>query len=336
MKHVHGGALGSVVLGCMLGPVYGHDAKALAAETTDAAGIVDALNGVFGKQTYGRAIHAKGIVLEGEFKPALSAKSLSKAAHLQGGNIPVTVRFSDFAGIPTVADTDGLATPRGMAIKFKLPDGIQTDIVAHSVNGFPSATAEDFRQLMVAIGSSGPGTPSPTPAENYMAYHPAAKAFFDNLPAPPVSFATVEYYGINSFKFVNANGDSRFGRYQLVPLAGTHFLAKADIAAAGHDYLSEELSKRVSTESVQFLIQVQLATAGDAIDNPSIAWRDSNSTIKLGTLTINRLVADSERAERALIFTPAAVTAGIVAADPMIAARNDAYVVSYGRRHASP
>ena len=34
------------------------------------AELVDALNGVFGKQTDNRAVHAKGIVLEGKFTPS--------------------------------------------------------------------------------------------------------------------------------------------------------------------------------------------------------------------------------------------------------------------------
>src|ERR1700754_4706728 len=38
--------------------------------------VVDALNGVFGKQTTGRAIHAKGIVLEGSFVASPAARSL--------------------------------------------------------------------------------------------------------------------------------------------------------------------------------------------------------------------------------------------------------------------
>jgi catalase len=37
--------------------------------------------------------------------------------------VPVVVRFSDFAGVPSIPDTDPRASPRGMAIKFKLPDG---------------------------------------------------------------------------------------------------------------------------------------------------------------------------------------------------------------------
>jgi catalase len=64
------------------------------------AGLVDALNGVFGKQTDNRAVHAKGVVLEGKFTPSPDAATLSKAPHLQGTAVPVTVRFSDFAGVP--------------------------------------------------------------------------------------------------------------------------------------------------------------------------------------------------------------------------------------------
>jgi len=38
--------------------------------------MVDALNGVFGKQTTNRAVHAKGIVLTGSFMPSGAAASL--------------------------------------------------------------------------------------------------------------------------------------------------------------------------------------------------------------------------------------------------------------------
>jgi hypothetical protein len=46
--------------------------------------IVDAMNALFGKHPGFRAAHAKGIVCEGEFAPAATAATLSKAPHLQG------------------------------------------------------------------------------------------------------------------------------------------------------------------------------------------------------------------------------------------------------------
>jgi catalase len=298
--------------------------------------LVDALNGVFGKQVHGRAIHAKGIVLEGSFTPSVAAASLSKAPHFHGAAVPVTVRFSNFAGIPKISDTDGLATPRGFAVKFHLANGADTDLVAHSFNGFPSATAEEFRQLMVAIGTSGPGTPSPTPAEAFMGTHPTAKYFFDHLTPPPESFATLPYYGVNSFRFTNAKNESKFGRYQIVPQAGAHFLSKDAFAGAGPNYLEEDIARRVAAGPVKFTLQVQLAAKGDQIENPAITWPDSRDTVTLGVITITSIAKNSEAEERQLMFTPSAITDGIATADPMIEARNGAYGVSYGRRHETP
>jgi catalase len=45
------------------------------------------------------------------------------------------------------------------------------------------------------------------------------------------------------------------------------------------------------------------------------------------------VVPDSEATERALMFLPALLPAGIEPADPMIQFRNKTYPVSYERRH---
>ncbi len=296
--------------------------------------LVDAMNQVFGKQTDNRAIHAKGIVLEGSFKPDRAAATLSKAAHLRGPRVPVLVRFSSFAGIPTIADVDALASPHGLAIKFELPGGVETDIVSHSFNGFPAATSDEFVHLLRALGSSGPGTPAPTPADRFLATHPIAKTFLTTQAPPPQSFATVHYYGVNSFKFTNAAGRSQFGRYQFVPAAGDHALTKQQIAGADKNYLEQEIGRRVSAAPLHFTLQVQLAEAADRIDDPSIAWPDTRPVVKLGEITVTRVVSDNTAAQHRLLFTPTALVDGIEAADPMIEMRNTSYGVSYGRRHA--
>src|ERR1700686_2476207 len=85
--------------------------------------IVDAFNGVFGVHPGARSNHAKGVILEGTFTPVASAASVSKAAHFQKQKtpVPVTVRFSDATGIPTIPDNDANASPHGIALKFSLP-----------------------------------------------------------------------------------------------------------------------------------------------------------------------------------------------------------------------
>src|SRR5262245_3065024 len=92
---------------------------------------VDALNSAFGKQTTQRSAHAKGIVLLGKFVPSAEAASVSKALHFKH-EVPVTVRFSANSGIPKIADADPRAAPRGLAIRFRLPDGSDTDLAVHT------------------------------------------------------------------------------------------------------------------------------------------------------------------------------------------------------------
>lgn len=294
--------------------------------------LVDAFNGVFGVHPGMRANHPKGMVLEGTFTPTASAASVSKAAHLQKKKtaVPVTVRFSAGSGQPSVPDTSQM--PRGMAVKFSLPDGSKTDLVVLSFNGFPVATAEEFRDFLLAVGASGPDAPKPTPIEQFLATHPAAKHFVESPKPQPVSYATLPYFGINAFKFTNANGHVTFGRYQLRPVAGEHFLTQEQLNTMDPDYLSAEIRERLRRGPAKFTLLLQVAEKGDKIDDPSIAWPDSRKQIKLGTISITKAVADSQAAEKKLLFMPGALVPGIEAADPMIAARSASYVVSLSRR----
>ena len=294
--------------------------------------LVDAFNGVFGVHPGMRANHPKGVVLEGTFTPTASAASVSKAAHLQKKKtpVPVTVRFSAGSGQPNVPDTN--AMPRGMAVKFSLPDGSKTDLVVLSFNGFPVATAEEFRDFLLAVAASGPDAPKPTAIEKFLEAHPAAKNFVESPKPQPVSYSTLPYFGINSFKFTNAKGATTFGRYQLRPVAGEHFLTQEQLATAGPDYLTTEIRERVRRGPAKFKLLVQVAEKGDKIDDPSIAWPDSRKQIELGTITITKAVADSQTAEKKLLFMPGALVPGIEAADPMIAARSASYIVSLSRR----
>ena len=295
--------------------------------------LVDALNLVFGKQTDNRAVHAKGIVLHGRFLPSNAAADLSRAPHFQKKAVPLTVRFSNFAGIPSVADNDGLANPRGLALKFKLPDGTDTDLVTHSFNGFPSPTADDFRQFLIALGTSGPAVPHPTPADTYLGAHPVAKTFLESQKPPPVSYGTLSYYGVNTFKFTNARDVSRYGRYRIIPQAGEQLLTAEQAKQAPPGYLADEIRQRTARAPVRFRMLVQLAAKGDKLEDPSIAWPETRKTVEVGVIEITSVSTDNDVEQRALMFLPASLPAGIEAADPMIAARSAAYPVSYARRH---
>lgn len=296
--------------------------------------IVNTLTKLSGGPHHGyRANHAKGIVVQGEFVPAKSAAGLSKAVHLQTKPSPVTVRFSNATGVPTIPDADGNAFPKGIAIRFQLADGAYTDIVSISTNGFPAAKPEDFLGLLNAIATSGSDAIKPTPVEQFLGSHPAALAFV-KMPKPaPVSFATQAFYGVNAFKFTNAKGQVQYGRYRIMPVNGAQFLSKEETAKAAPNYLVDELPARLSKAPSKFNITVQLAEKGDDVNDPTMVWPETRKQVELGTLTLNNVDANGVMFEKTTMFNPLTLVDGIEASeDPILLARPGAYAVSYSRR----
>ncbi len=115
--------------------------------------IVDTFYKIYGTHPGFRVNHAKGVVAEGSFVATPAASTLSRAALFDGSRIPVTVRFSNDGGFPTIPDgTRG--NPKGVAIKFRVPGGTDVDMVILGMKFFPVATGEQFRDLLVAISES--------------------------------------------------------------------------------------------------------------------------------------------------------------------------------------
>ncbi|HET7924967.1 MAG TPA: catalase, partial [Rhodanobacteraceae bacterium] len=178
--------------------------------------IVDAFNKIYGSHAGFRANHAKGVVVEGHFKASPESAKLSRAALFGGSTIPVTVRFSDGGGLPTVPDGSPGANPHGMAIKYHLPNGADTDMVIVSFKFFPVGTGEDFRDLLLAVSESGPDAPKPTKLDQFRASHPSVDKAGATV-ATPASFADENYFGIDAFVFVDKAGKRQAVRYQMIP-----------------------------------------------------------------------------------------------------------------------
>lgn len=280
-----------------------------------------------------RANHAKGIMATGSFTPAAEAKSVSVAPHLQSASTPVTVRFSNATGVPNIPDGSANASPHGIAIRFQLPGGSYTDIVSISVNAFPAATPEDFLGLLNAVAASGPNAAKPSPVEQFLGSHPAALKFVTTPKPAPVSFATQAFYGLNAFKFTNAKGETSYGRYRIMPLAGERALTDAEAAKAEPDYLMRDLPARLAKGEVKYRISVQLAEAGDEVNDPTVVWPESRKQLELGILSLSKPVADSQTLEKTIMFNPLILPDGIAASDdPILLARPTAYAISFGRR----
>lgn len=318
-------AVAAVSMGCAW-----FSASPLADEAPLSVQIVDALNKVWGAHPGFRANHAKGVVVEGSFKAAPGAAKLSRAKLFDGSVIPVTVRFSDSGGLPDIPDGSAPANPHGMAIKYHLPGG-DTDMVINSLKFFPVADGESFRDLLLAIAASPAGTAKPTPLDQFMAAHPQAPKALATV-ATPDSFAHEAYYGVDAFVFVDAGGKRQAVRYLMVPEKLVH-LKPADAAKKPADFLVDELPQRVAKKAVVFHLKAQLAAAGDQTKDPSLPWPAGRKVVELGTLTLDKPVADSPAAQKKLLFTPTNLTDGIELSDDTLPqVRASAYAVSFGRR----
>jgi catalase len=292
--------------------------------------IVDLANKVDGVHPGYRAFHAKGVVVEGTFKASSEAARLSRATLFNGTTIQVTARFSDGSGMPTVPDGSP-AMPRGIAIKYHLPGGADTDMVTNSFKFFPVGTGEDFRDLLQAIVASPADAPHPSKLEQFFGTHPNAPKAIGSLPIPD-SFADEEYHGIDAFIFVNKSGQRQAVRYVIAPEKMVH-ITPEEAAKLPANYLFDDLAKRLAQKPITFHLKAILAKPGDQTKDASQPWPDDRQLVDLGVLTITKIVPNSAQVEKKLLFLPTNLTPGIeLSDDPLPSVRAAAYGVSFGRR----
>jgi catalase len=299
--------------------------------------LLQTLDSIFGLHPGCRPAHAKGVMVTGTFTPAANAISLTRAPHIQRATTPVTVRFSDSSGFPTVADNDpNLASPRGFAIRFHLADHAHTDIVAHSTDGFPVRTGEEFLEFLRAVAVSGPDATKPTLLDAFLARHPAALAFLETPKPIPTSFARESFFGVNALRFTNSAGESRYGRFRMNPVEGNEYLDEERAATLDADFLFDELSDRLKREPVKFRIAVQLAESGDPVNDPTVHWPEDRLQQEFGEVILTEQAPSDDPEKRRIIFDPVPRVDGIDPSDdPLIEVRSAIYLMSGRRRRAA-
>jgi catalase len=299
--------------------------------TVDAKQAVDAISSYFGSHRGSRALHAKGTLLKGTFTASDEARSLTRAAHMQGDPVPVTARLSNGSGNPD--HPDYAPDPRGLAVKFYLPDGSRTDMVAVTTPRFVSRTPEGFVEMLAAQGS---GIAAAWKLPAVFARHPEMLRNFPALAPslrPPPSYGAVPYHGQHAFKWVDARGGERFVRYTWQPEASEAKISLREARARGRDYLSEELDRRLASGPIRFTLEVQLAASGDPTDDPSRAWPETRRRVRVGMLELTGHDNERETGGDVLVFDPTRVTDGIECSDdPVLLFRPKAYSESVARR----
>jgi catalase len=309
----------------------------LAPHRVSGASMVDSLQENTGKIYPGfRRAHTKGICVSGHFDSNGAGEAFSSAALFQTGSVPVIGRFNTGGSVPTGADADQIF--HGLGMRFSLRDGEQWRMALDQTPIFVVSNPSDFIALQVA-STPNPATKQPDPAtmKAFLSTHPETQQFLDYLAKTPMpsSFANGTYYSINAFRFTDANGVTRFVRWQFEPEQPFTALDKAKEAALPPNFLFDDLLQRIHDGPVKWRMILVLANPGDRTDNATIAWGPDHQRIDAGTLVFDKVATEEEGHCRDFNYDPLILPKGVAPSDdPLLPARSAAYSVSFNRRAA--
>src|SRR3954465_2230099 len=245
----------------------------------DPVQLVDAIGKAGGSYPGHRAAHAKGVVLSGRFTPSKDAKGLTRATHFAGEPVRTTVRLSNGGANPDSNDAD-VGDGRGMAVKFYLPDGTTTDIVALSLPVFFVRTPEEFLEFTLARAESF------EKVGEFIGSHPATLQAVQQIApvlVPPRSYATVVYNSIHAFRLIDSDGEGRWIRWRWLPDAGAEWLPEEERESMAPDFLQTEIFDRLP---VRFTLVARIAADDLPTDDPTAAWPEDVETVDMGSLEL--------------------------------------------------
>ncbi|MGI9019632.1 MAG: catalase family peroxidase [Solirubrobacterales bacterium] len=289
------------------------------------------INGRFGVHPRHRALHAKGVHCTATFTGSEEGARLSRAAHLSGERVPVSVRFSNGGGDPTVPDYD--PDVRGLAVSFHLPDGSRTDILSQTLDRFPFKDQEGFFD---SVRASKPSLSGLAHMPGLLARTPKAilalPGTMRGMASLPTSFAARSYKALHAFGMTNGEGETTWVRYTWRPTIPEANISRRDAKAAGRDYLFDELSERLSRGPVRMEMDLQIAAADDDPHDPSSVWPKDRERVIAGTLEVTAI---DDEADDGIVFDPMRLTEGLEASnDPALRFRPPVYDLSHARRTA--
>ncbi len=185
-----------------------------------------------------RVVHARGFVCYGEFEttgkigdePA-STYTRAKPFQEAGKKTPLAIRFSTVIG---GRDSSEVARdPRGFAVKFYTEDG-NWDLVGNNLPVFFIRDAIKFPDVIHSL-KPDPVTfhQEPNRIFDFMSQTPESMHMLTFLFSPrgiPASYREQEGFGVNTYKMVNADGDTVLVKYHWHPRQGVASLTEEEAA----------------------------------------------------------------------------------------------------------
>lgn len=265
-----------------------------------------------------RVVHARGSAAHGIFETYECASDITKAQFLngKGTKTPVFVRFSTVAGFKGSADT--VRDARGFATKFYTQEG-NYDLVGNNIPVFFIQDAIKFPDFVHAV--------KPEPNNEIPQAQSAHDTFWDFIAnnqesahmvmwhmsdrSIPRSYRMMEGFGVNTYRFINAEGKAHFVKFHWKPVLGVKSLVWDEaqiIAGKDPDFHRRDLWESIERGyfpewelGVQLIpVEDEFKFSFDILDATKI-WPEEEIPVRiLGKMTLNKNVdnffAETEQA----------------------------------------
>ena len=302
-----------------------------------------------------RIVHARGSAAHGFFEAYEPLTEFTKAAPFKeaGKVTPVFVRFSTVAGERGSKDT--ARDVRGFAVKFYTDEG-NWDLVGNNMPVFFIQDAIKFPDLVHAV--------KPEPHNQMPQAASAHDTFWDFVSlmpesthmlmwqmsdrAIPRSYATMQGFGVHTFRLVNDTGESSFVKFHWQPRYGTQSLVwdeAVKISGADPDYHRRDLWERIEAGAFpEWELGMQIFSEEQA-ENFSFDILDATKLIPeelvpvriVGRMVLDRNPDNFFAETEQVAFCTAHVVPGIdFSNDPLLAGRIHSYIDTQITRLGGP
>ncbi len=302
-----------------------------------------------------RVVHARGSGAHGYFECYESLADLTAASIFAeaGKRTPAFVRFSTVAG--ERGSTDTARDVRGFAVKFYTDEG-NWDLVGNNMPVFFIQDAIKFPDVVHAVKPE-PHNAMPQAASA----HDTFWDFVSLMPetthmlmwvmsdrAIPRSYRMIQGFGVHTFRFVNAEGESRFVKFHWSPALGTHSLAwdeAVKISGADPDFHRRDLWEAIEAGAYpEYELGIQVFDEAEAdrfsfdvLDATKIVPEELVPVQPIGRLVLNRNPDNFFAETEQVAFCTAHIVPGLdFTNDPLLAGRIHSYVDTQISRLGGP
>ncbi|MGY1488761.1 catalase HPII [Methylobacillus pratensis] len=302
-----------------------------------------------------RIVHARGVGAHGYFESYADHSALTKAGFLseKGKQTPVFVRFSTVQGPRGSADT--VRDVRGFALKFYTDEG-NFDLVGNNIPVFFIQDAIKFPDFVHAVKPE-PHNEIPTGATAHDTFwdfvslqpesaHAVIWAMSDR--AIPKSLRTMQGFGVHTFRFINAEGVSKFVKFIWTPKQGVLSLVWDEaqkISGKDPDFHRRDLNEAIELGNYpewEFGVQIvdekdEHSFDFDILDPTKIIPEELVPITPLGKLVLNRNPDNFFAETEQVAFCPAHIVPGLdFSNDPLLQGRVFSYTDTQLSRLGGP